>query len=293
LAAPAAPVALARPQAPDLAPAPAPASAPASPSPAGEANATEPGAARESAPSSAPDATPQGSDQGAPGAREGAPTVAATGTRPSTTGTAPGQGNGQGEGKQGRAQPGAGEGAGHGQLGSYVELKPHGDTQIMDHRAPDIGYRPTRFEGDWAPKNESSLDTALRHAIDKTTVKHTFHLPRGVRVECDLSVLRIFAPFGCGNADQPAKAGKPEDYRRQYLAPARPLDPTASASVAVAASTPAPTAPVHLDNAAQCAAARVSGGPLPPMCASAGTPSPVRVPAGSASSWVPASDQFH
>jgi hypothetical protein len=107
-------------------------------------------------------------------------------------------------------------------------------------------------------------------------------------------VLRLIALVGCGNADAPAKAGKAEDYRRQYLAPAKPLDSAAAASTATTGSAPVPAAPVHLDNAAQCAAARISGGPLPPGCPSEGVPAPRPVqPATPSSSWVPASDQFH
>lgn len=262
--------------------------------PAAEAQAGQPGkaAAQDNIPSSAPDASPQGNDAGTPGAREAAADTA------STTGAAaprPAAGSGQGQGKQGKAQPGAAEGAAQGKLGSYIQLKPHGDTDVMHHRAPDIGYQPTRFEDDWAPENESSLDTALRHAIEKTTVKKTFHLPRGVRVECKFSPLHLIALLGCGNPDPPAKAAKAEEYRRQYLAPSKPLDPTAAASVAKARPALAPAAPIQLDNAAQCAAARVSGGPLPPGCPNEGaaSPRPIQSPASAASSWVPASDQFH
>ena len=283
---------LARPETPTVAPQePTPAESTA-PAPSASEATAQPGnaTAQESTPASAPEATPQGNDSGTPGARESATeTTSAAGT------TAPkaGQGRGQGEGRQGKSQPGAAEGAEKGRLGSYIQLKPSGDTDIMEHRAPDIGYKPTRFEDDWAPENESSLDTALRRAIDKTTVKKTFHLPRGVRVECNLSPLRLVALFGCGNPDPPAKAAKAEAYRRQYLGPARPLDPSAAASVAAAASAPAPAAPIHLDNAAQCAAARVSGGPLPPGCEGAPpSPAPAHIPPSSSSSWVPAGDQF-
>jgi hypothetical protein len=165
----------------------------------------------------------------------------------------------------------------------------------MDHRAPDIGYRPTRFEDDWAPEGESSIDTALRHAVEKTTVKHTFHLPRGVRINCKVSPLFPIALFGCGG-DPPAKPAKdPELYKRLDLAPVKSLDPTVSGSVAKTTSAPVPTAPIKLDIAAQCAAARVSGGPLPPGCPNDGTstPRPLPAPAAATSSWVPASDQFH
>jgi hypothetical protein len=291
---PAASITLARPQAAALtrsaepasseAAAPATATAPASTTQAEQASAPE------NTPSSAPDATPQGSESGNPGAREGATETA---SRTGAPAPSAGQGSGQGEGRQGKAQPGAAEGAEKGRLGSYIQLKPRGDTDIMEHRAPDIGYRPTRFEGDWTPEGESSIDTALRHAVEKTTVRHTFHLPRGVRINCKVSPLFPIGLFGCGG-DPPAKAARdPDLYKRLDLAPAKPLDPTASASAAKAASAPAPAAPIHLDNAAQCAAARVTGGPLPPGCEGAAQPSsPARVPSGSSSSWVPASDQF-
>lgn len=289
-------VTLARPQAPELTPSAEHATAPATtPTPSTTPTSTAmPGGhtAQQNTPSSAPDATPQGSDTGTPGAREGV-------TEPANRNGAPapktGQGSGQGEGKQGKPQPGADQGAEHGRLGSYIQLKPHGDTDIMEHRAPDIGYRPTRFEGDWAPEGESSIDTALRHAVEKTTVKHTFHLPRGVRINCKVSPLFPIALFGCGG-DPPARAAKdPELYKRLDLAPVKSLDPTASASVAKAASVPVSAAPIHLDNAAQCAAARVSGGPLPPGCPNESPAStrPIPAPATASSSWVPASDQFH
>lgn len=293
-ASPAAPVVLARPQVavtPSTEVAPHEPSAPAAS--ARETTATPPGSAdaQENAPASAPEAAPQGSDTGTPGAREGVPEAARASGAPAPS---PGQGKGQGEGKQGKAQPGAAEGAKQGRLGSYIQLKPHGDADVMEHRAPDIGYRPTRFEEDWAPEGESSIDTALRHAVEKTTIKHTFHLPRGVRVNCKVSPLFPIALFGCGG-DPPAKPAKdPELYKRLNLAPVKSLDPTASTSVAKAQSAPAPAAPIHLDNAAQCAAARVSGGPLPPGCPNAGaaSPAPTPLPAGASSSWVPASDQF-
>jgi hypothetical protein len=295
-ASPATTITLARPQAAALTPSaePAPPEAAAAASSTAQASAEEPDNARapENAPSSAPEATPQGSDNGNPAAREG---TTETASRTGAPAPDAGQGSGQGQGRQGKAQPGAAEGAEHGRLGSYIELKPHGDTEIMDHRAPDIGYRPTRFEGDWAPEGESSIDTALRRAVEKTTVKHTFHLPRGVRINCKVSPLFPIALFGCGG-DPPAKAANdPQLYKRLNLAPAKPLDPTASASAAKAQSAPAPAAPIHLDNAARCAAARVTGGPLPPDCPRDGAASPVStpVPAGSSSSWVPASDQFH
>ncbi|UGB37487.1 hypothetical protein [Frateuria soli] len=291
---PATSIVLARPQiaaTPSTEPAPTQAAVPAAPTGEAAATASADAQAPENAPASAPEATPQGSDTGTPGAREAAPEAANANGAPAPQ---TGQGSGQGEGRQGKAQPGAAGGAEKGQVGSYIQLKPHGDTEIMDHRVPDIGYRPTRFEDDWAPEGESSIDTALRHAVEKTTIKHTFHLPRGVRLNCKVSPLFPIALLGCGG-DPPAKAARdPELYERLNLAPVKSLDPTAAASAAKTASTNAPAAPIHLDNAAQCAAARVSGGPLPPGCPGDGRapPQPIQAPAPATSSWVPPSDQF-
>jgi hypothetical protein len=169
-----------------------------------------------------------------------------------------------------------------------VQLKPRGDTEIMRHGAPNIGYQPTRFEQDWAPEGESSIDTALRHAVEKTTVRHTFHLPRGVRIECAVMPLLPMALFGCRNPDPPPKPVDASVYDRLHLAPANPLAPPAPASSRVAA---APM--IKLDNGAECAVARVAGSPPPPGCEGIVLPVKPAGPASSSSSWVPASDQFH
>ncbi|HEV2681629.1 MAG TPA: hypothetical protein VGV14_14075 [Rhodanobacter sp.] len=279
-------------------------------SPSSSPAATEQPAAHETTPSpadasrgrdvsSAPDATPQGSDTATPGQPNGV--VAApdsTGNHIAAAQPKPGQGHDKGSAgkQQGVGQPGgnrpgadqgnADQGGQQGVPGSYVQLKPRGDTQIMNHGAPNIGYQPTRFEQDWAPEGESSIDTALRHAVEKTTVKHTFHLPRGVRVECAVIPLLPMSLFGCKNPDPPAKPVDAKVYERLHLAPANPL-----ASPAPAASSASPAPMVKLDNGAECAAARVAGSPPPPSCI--GIVLPVKLPAPSSSSWVPASDQFH
>ena len=166
----------------------------------------------------------------------------------------------QGAGQQGGNQAGAAQGEKQGVPGSYIQLKPHGDTEIMNHGTPNIGYQPTRFEQDWTPEGESSIDTALRHAVEKTTLAHTFHLPRGVRIECKLIPLMPIAFFGCGNPDPPATPLASKLYNRLNLPPANPLVPPAPA-----ASTAVPVvAAVKLDNSVQCANARVAGGPMLP-----------------------------
>lgn len=295
---------------PELSPAPAeaapkPTSTPASASAAKTTAASAPApaeadssasATREGPPdvSSAPDAAPQGSDTAAPGSPQGKPAPLLIGRDGSIVLPAPGQGAGRAPGAP--AQGSSAQGADHGiegnpALGQYIQLKPHGDTQIMRHRAPDIGYRPTRFEQDWAPEGESSIDSALRHAVEKTTVKHTFHLPRGVRIECAAMPLFPMALLGCHNPDPPPKPLEQAIYDRLNL-PATPLAPPPPAPATVEA--PAPVTPIRLDNTVQCASARVAGAPLPPGCADPLAPTrPVPLPARtSSSSWVPASDQF-
>jgi len=244
-------------------------------------NETSP-ASGESGQSSAPNATPQGSASGTPGQPNGvsqSPSVA--GGKGLNLSLPPGQGNGNAPG--GKA---AGEQEG-GVVGSYVQVRPHGNTEIMSHGTPNIGYQSTRFEKDWTPEGESSIDTALRHAVEKTTMRHTFHLPRGVRVECVVMPLFPMALFGCGDGDPPPKPVDDVVYDKMKLAPTHPLvpPPPPVASAPTMATT-------KLDNAAQCSAARVAGGPLPPGCQAEVITVPTG-PARSGSTWVPASDQFH
>ncbi len=241
--------------------------------------------------SRAPDATPQGSDfatLGEPAAVTAAPVDGGAGAAATPSVAKPGSGKSPGVGRPGGNQPGAEQGTTQGELGSYVQLKPRGDTEIMRHGVPNIGYQPTRFEQDWAPEGESSIDTALRRAVEKTKVSHTFHLPRGVRVECTVMPLLPIALFGCDNPDPPAKPVDDKVYERLHLAPANPPAPPASV-----AGHAAPVPTVKFDNSAECATARIAGGPPPPGCAGIVLPATRAAPAPSSSSWVPASDQFH
>ena len=132
-------------------------------------------------------------------------------------------------------------------------MKPRGDTEVMHRSTPNIGYKPTRFEGEWTPYGESSIDTALRRAVEKTTVEHTFHLPRGIRVKCAVKPLLPIALFGCANPDPPPAPVASKLYDRLHLAPANPV----AAPTPVADTAPAPAPPLKLDNAAECAAPRL------------------------------------
>ncbi|WP_329742556.1 hypothetical protein [Dyella sp. A6] len=237
----------------------------------------------QSSPSRAPDATPTGSDNANPG-QPGGVVQTTPPTVPTHTGdfAAPVTGQGRVPGARGHGTQGSPE-------GTYIQLVPHGDTRIMSHRVNGFHYTPTIFNKYWTPEGESSIDTALRRAVEKTTVSHTFHLPRGVRVKCVAMPLLPMLLFGCGNPDPPAKPLDPKIYRQLNL-------PTLNASipkVAPPASAPAPAVPVKLTNAVQCADARVAGGPMPPGCGAATVVRPVLSPATAGSSWAPASDQFH
>lgn len=286
-------------------PAPAPASSVSKPAQS-PAIASTPAPASASKPSqasaqpdfsTAPEATPQGRDFAAPGAPTGAPTPAVTSNAAATVATAatPGRGKGVGEkqpgiGEHGGNQAGAAEGPKQGGTNGYIQLKPTGDLDIMHHGAPNIGYKPTRFDNDWTPEGESSIDTALHRAVDKTTLKHTFHLPRGVRVQCRVMPLLPMSLLGCSNPDPPARPVAEKEYDRLHMAPANPVATPAHA--ASSKSVAAPMSPV--DDSAECVAARISGGPPPPGCGAAKTfEAPRSKPASSSSSWVPASDQFH
>ena len=255
--------------------------------------------------SSAPNATPQGSDTATPGALDGVASAAeASGRDGRQRSTALGQGstpsvapagNGAGAGRDagssvGTSASGTPSADKSGAVGSYVQVMPTGDTRIMNHATPNIGYKSTRFNRDWTPLDESSVDTALRHAVEKTTATHTFHLPRGIRVKCALSPLLPMALFSCGSGDPPPEPLADKVYDRMHLTPANPVVAPAPPS-----STGLARPSIQLDNSADCAAARISGGPLPPGCVSMTLPVKMAQPgsASSSGSWVPASDQFH
>lgn len=220
----------------------------------------------------------------AKGADEGTRLTGADGTSQRSDGVAGGQGD--------KAGP----------VGAYTELKPRGNLIPQNGARVHVDYKATRFDSDWTPKGESSVDTALRHGVEATTVKATISLPRGIRLNCTagpgnagangagspgMSAISLFT-LGCSGGDGPPKPVSQDAVARtQTMAPAKPLaenlPPANSATVAAA--------PAAFDNTALCTTARVTGGPLPPGCeASIKINVPVASPASG--SWVPASDQF-
>lgn len=180
--------------------------------------------------------------------------------------------------------------------GAYVELKPRGNLVPQSGSRVHIDYKATRFEGAWTPKGESSVDTAVRHGVEATTVRSTISLPRGVRLNCTagpgnaggaMKEAISLLTFGCSEDVQAKPASQEALAKVQTMAPAKPLaenlPPANSATVAAA--------PVALDNTALCTTARVTGGPLPPGC-EASIKINVPAPSANSGSWVPASDQF-
>ncbi|MEW9572436.1 hypothetical protein ABQJ54_11805 [Rhodanobacter sp. Si-c] len=257
--------------------------------------------------STAPNANPQGRDNARPGEPQGETngieTATAHGNGPpashglgkATTGAAgKGEGNSPGTPSAGTAATGtspAGQ-APTGTVPEFIQLKPTGDTTVMRHNINGVNYKATRFDPYWTPEGESSVDTALRHAAEKTTLQHTFHLPRGIRIKCKVMPLVPVALLGCGNADPPPAPVAQKVYDRLNL-PDLPGGSVPSVPPPAPAASAATPAHVVLDNSVQCAEARVVGGPLPPGCPPTGPVVKRYVPATSASSWVPASDQFH
>ncbi|BFI95185.1 MAG: hypothetical protein RSP_06950 [Rhodanobacter sp.] len=248
--------------------------------------------------STSPHANPQGSDSARPGEPQGVSQAADAAT---VHGAGPLHSHGLGQATAGETgkglgkAPGASAGASSAgqavnEVPEFIQLKPTGDTAVMSHDIHGVKYQSTRFDPYWTPPGESSVDTALRHAAEKTTLQHTFHLPRGIRIKCVVMPLIPVSLLGCGNADAPPPAMPQKSYDRLNLpevsggsVPSLPPAPAATAA------TPAR---IVLDNAALCAAARVAGSPLPRGCPPVEPVVRGHAPAASSSSWVPASDQF-
>lgn len=77
-------------------------------------------------------------------------------------------------------------------------------SRIYSGKSP-VPYKPTRFNKDWAPVNESlgakTVGRAFDKAVDATTVKKTFHSQGHHAVRCAVSPLVLF--LGCGSIPPP------------------------------------------------------------------------------------------
>ena len=101
----------------------------------------------------------------------------------------------------------------------FVARKPTDDSGIMSHKTT-VTYTQTRFEKDWAPRDENALNKGLRRAMETTTLKKTIDLGHGTRVKC--ATVFFVLPVGCGGED-PSKAAKKDGDVRLNMAPANPL----------------------------------------------------------------------
>ncbi|NID05497.1 hypothetical protein HBF26_11415 [Luteibacter jiangsuensis] len=133
----------------------------------------------------------------------------------------------------------------------FVARKPTDDSGIMSHKTT-VTYTQTRFEKDWAPRDENALNKGLRRAMETTTVKKTIDLGHGVRVKC--ATVFFVLPVGCGGED-PSKAAAKDGDVRLNMAPANP-------PVKDLPGQPAPP------TEAECIAAFRADKPLPQGCAS-------------------------
>jgi len=115
--------------------------------------------------------------------------------------------------------------AGSTSVPEYVQRLPQGDTQIMRHDSP-VKYQATRFDKDWGNSGPNTVIDALQKAVDKTTVKHTFHPLPGVRIHCAVSLAMLAG--GCGGDPPPPPSPKDGDVRLN-MAPA-PLAPNPNAA---------------------------------------------------------------
>lgn len=124
----------------------------------------------------------------------------------------------------------------------YVQRKPTGDMQVMDHTSP-LPYKATRFEQYFPPPGENAAQAGLRKVVAPLFKQHAVNLPRGVHLKCSLL-------GGC--SDPPAPPPPNDGDERLSMAPAAPL-----------AKDPHPPAPPSLQT---CIAAWRSEGPLPYGC---------------------------
>lgn len=124
----------------------------------------------------------------------------------------------------------------------YVQRKPTGDMQVMDHTSP-LPYKATRFEQYFPPPGENAAQTGLRKIAAPLFKQHAVNLPRGVHLKCSLL-------GGC--SDPPAPPPPNDGDERLNMAPAAPL-----------AKDPHPPTPPTLQ---VCIAAWRSEGPLPYGC---------------------------
>lgn len=98
---------------------------------------------------------------------------------------------------------------------AYVQRMPTDADRVMQHTTP-IRYTATRFDKSW--HRIDVVDDTLQKAVDATTAKHTFNLPRGVRIHCSIGL----TSGGCGG-DPPPPPSRKDGDERLSMASAKPI----------------------------------------------------------------------
>ena len=98
---------------------------------------------------------------------------------------------------------------------AYVQRMPTDADNVMQHTTP-IKYAPTRFEKSW--HRIDVVDDTLQKAVDATTARHTFNMPRGIHIHCSIGL----TSGGCGG-DPPPPPSKKDGDERLSMAPAKPI----------------------------------------------------------------------
>lgn len=132
----------------------------------------------------------------------------------------------------------------------FVQRRPTDESGIMSHKST-VTYTETRFEKDWAPRDENALNGGMRKVLESTTLKKTVNVG-GTRINC--STVLFVLPAGCRGSDPPKPPPKSADGRLN-MAPARSLVDDAPGE------TPRPPE-------AECIAAFRADKPLPQGCPS-------------------------
>ncbi|WP_250628485.1 hypothetical protein [Pinirhizobacter soli] len=101
----------------------------------------------------------------------------------------------------------------------FVAQRPQGDDKVMKHDQP-LKYTETRFDADWTPVRENILQEGLRKTLEAVTVKKTFDLGNGARVNCGFAIIFL----SCGG-DPPPPPPKKDGDKRLNMPPANPLVP--------------------------------------------------------------------
>ncbi|MGF6494819.1 outer membrane biosynthesis protein TonB [Luteibacter sp. 621] len=100
----------------------------------------------------------------------------------------------------------------------FVARKPTDDAGVMAHKGP-VTYKETRFEKDWAPRDENIVNGGLRKVMENTTLKKQVNVG-GTRINC--ATVFFVLPVGCRGEDPPKPPPKSADGRLN-MAPSHPL----------------------------------------------------------------------